>query len=275
MFSICQGQIFLQPNKDSKKINLIQKPFRQPVNGLAIRYIIYRGILKSDFMGDDLIINPEGDGATGFVNFVRKEFKGFCDLFNITSVPEFTAEYLGYPGKDSPQKPEDLIDEYFFKVSKPDEDNGDAESHPFDFPIIPAGTFLGNTDGELGIDIVLNEGDYTVENDPNPIRLDISYARAQEYVLDASPYNGIQKKLIQETATQFMDIAAFYGLHTYGTGKIKAFSGSQETALQSAEEIYALLDGFQTKNTVYLYIQSNRQRSYNFYGNYNLNGNNI
>lgn len=276
VFSIAQGQIFLQPNsKDSEKINLILKPFRQPINGLEIRYIVYRGLMKSDFMDEDFKINQEDTAATGFVNHVQKEFKDFYKLIK-QAAPIFTAEFLGYPGLESQQQESELIDNYFFKVSKTNEENGETnESHPFDFPITPAGTFLGNADGELGIDIVLNEGNYHIENDPNPFQLNLSYARASGYVLDPSTYTGIQEKLIKETSTQFIDVAAFYGLHTYGKGKIKVFSGNQEIILQDENEISDLLDSFNTKNTIYLYIQSNRQRSYNFYENYNLNGKNM
>ena len=36
----------------------------------------------------------------------------------------------------------------------------------------------------MGIDIVLNEGDYTVANDPNPFKLDLAFARKPDHVLD-------------------------------------------------------------------------------------------
>lgn len=274
VFAICQGQIFLQPNSsNAEKINLILKPFRQPINGLAIRYIVYRGLRKSDFMDSNGIILPDSENATGYVKHIRKEFKQFFVFLGVDE-PEFKAEYMGFPGADSSQNNADLIDSYFFKVSEINVENGQTkESHPFDFPIIPAGTYLGNAEGELGIDIVLNEGDYTVENDPNPFKLDLSYARASEYELNTANFSGIQKKLIQESASQFIDIAAFYGLHAYGNGKIR-FGGDSEV-LKNEDEIYNLIQYFHTKSTVYLYIQSNRQRSYNFYGNYTVeSGNN-
>jgi len=275
IFAICQGQIFLQPNaSNSEKINLILKPFRQPINGLAIRYIVYRGLQKSDFMDENEEILPDLENSTGYIKHIRKEFKAFFDYIGVTNYPDFKAEYVGFPGNDSPQNEVHLIDDYFFKVSEINEENGQTkETHPFDFPIIPAGTYLGNAVGELGIDIVLNEGDYTVKNDPNPFKLNLSYARASEYELNTANFSGIQKKLIQESAVQFIDIAAFYGLHAYGNGKIR-FGGNSEV-LKNEDEIYNLIQNFHTKSTVYLYIQSNRQRSYNFYGNYSVeSGNN-
>ncbi|KMQ72533.1 hypothetical protein, partial [Chryseobacterium koreense] len=274
IFAICQGQIFLQPNSsDDGKINLILKPFRQPINGLAIRYIVYRGLRKSDFMNENEEILPYSENSTEYVKHVREEFKKFFEFLEVTE-PKFMAEYIGFPSANFSQSNADLIDSYFFKVSEINEENGQTtESHPFDFPIIPAGTYLGNAVGELGIDIVLNEGDYTVENNPNPFKLNLSYARASEYELNTANFSGMQKKLIQESATQFIDIAAFYGLHAYGNGKIR-FGGDSEI-LQNETEIYNLIQYFHTKSTVYLYIQSNRQRSYNFYGNYSVeSGNN-
>jgi len=273
IFAICQGQIFLQPNSSSsEKINLILKPFRQPINGLAIQYIVYRGLRKSDFMDENEEILPDLENSTGYIKHIRKEFKAFFDYIE-TDEPIFKAEYVGFPSNDSPQDEADLIEDYFSKVSEISEENGQAtESHPFDFPIIPAGTYIGNALGELGIDIVLNEGDCTVNNDPNPFKLNLSYARASEYELNTANFSGIQKKLIQESATQFIDIAAFYGLHAYGNGKIR-FGGDSEV-LKNEDEIYNLIQYFHTKSTMYLYVQSNRQRSYNFYGNYKFSDSN-
>ncbi|WP_275625353.1 hypothetical protein [Kaistella sp. PBT33-4] len=109
-------------------------------------------------------------------------------------------------------------------------------------------------------------------NDPNPFKLTLSYALATDYRLETANSNtGFLKKLIRESATQFIDIAAFYGMHAQGKGKVHTQSG----LTTNPDTIYALIGNFLTKNTVYLYIQSNRQRSYNFYGNYDLNGNNF
>ena len=51
IYSICKGQIMIQPNVDDEsKINLILKPFVQPISTLSIEYIIYRGLNKSDIV---------------------------------------------------------------------------------------------------------------------------------------------------------------------------------------------------------------------------------
>ncbi|CAM2907919.1 hypothetical protein DRF59_05840 [Chryseobacterium flavum] len=274
VYTICQGQVFLQPcGNDSTKVNAILKPFNQPVKGLAIKYIVYRGLNKSDFFGAGDIIN-DGTTVTGFVDLIRKEFKSLYNMLGVT-VPTFTAQYIGYPGATNPQPGDTLIDDYFLKVSRTQTSGGTTtETEPakaFELPMIPRGTHLGNATGTVGIDIVLNEGDYTVANDPNPFRLNLNFARYADHVLDQTAgTTAFEKKLIRETATQFLDVAAFYGLHTQGKGKIHM---SDNSVLQTVEQIAGQISGFVTAETTYLYIQGSRQRSYNFYGNQNLEGN--
>lgn len=269
VYTICQGQVFLQPcGTDATKVNAILKPFSQPIKGLAIKYIVYRGLNRSDFFQGDLITSGT---PTTFVDIIKKEFTGLYNMLGI-AVPQFTAQHIGFPVGNS-QLEDDLIDDYFLKISKVEVTGGTATEQPkkaFELPMIPRGTHLGNANGSVGIDIVLNEGDYTVANDPNPFKLDLAFARKPDHVLDqAVGSNAFQKKLIRETATQFLDIAAFYGLHTQGKGKIHM---SDNSVMQTVEEIASQISGFKTADTTYLYIQGSRQRSYNFYGNQNLEG---
>ncbi|EJL75368.1 hypothetical protein PMI13_00515 [Chryseobacterium populi] len=275
VFTLCQGQVLLQPcGTDASKINVILKPFNQPIKGLAIKYIIYRGMNRADFFDSTGTIN--GIGATGFVDVIRKEFTSLYTMLGIAE-PTFTAQYLGYPVSGSTENPDEvLIDDYFFKVSQAVNNNGtvtEPANKAYELPMIPRGTHLGTINGQLGIDIVLNEGDYTIENDPNPFKLNLTYARKTDHILDpAAGTTAFKSKLIRESATQFIDIAAFYGLHTQGKGKL--FVKDQAAPAQTNDEVYDLIKNFATAKTTYLYIQSSRQRSYNFYGNYKLSATN-
>lgn len=273
IFTICQGQVLIQPNSDdSTKVNLILKPFTQPIKGLAIKYFIYRGLKASDFFGSNQTINPISN-ATGFVKHIRDDFQKLYNMLNLTE-PTLTAQYIGYPGTGSyEQTTELLIDDFFFKISQEDAGSTAVNQKAFELPMIPRGTHLGTIDpnNSIGIDIVLNEGDYTIENDPNPFKLDLNFARLNNHILNStSGANAFENKLIRESATQFIDIAAFYGLHTHGKGKLHASSGGQDTILQTNDTIYEAIKDFKTANTTYLYIQGSRQRSYNFYGNHNI-----
>jgi len=55
-------------------------------------------------------------------------------------------------------------------------------------------------------------------------------------------------------------------LHANGAGKM--YVDEQNKPLIEKNAIYARIQSFHNRNRFYLYIQSNRQRSYNFYGNY-------
>lgn len=279
IFTICQGQVLIQPNSDDpNKVNLILKPFSQPIKGLAIKYFIYRGLKATDFFGSNQTINANNSSATGFVKQIREDFQKLYNMLNITE-PTLTAQYIGYPGTGAyTQTTNMLIDDFFFKISQEAAGTPPSDQKAFELPMIPRGTHLGTIDSgqSIGIDIVLNEGDYTIENDPNPFQLNLSFARLNNHVLDStSGANAFENKLLRESATQFIDIAAFYGLHTHGKGKLHASNNGQNTVLQTNDEIYSAIEGFATARTTYLYIQGSRQRSYNFYGNYKVNPDNL
>ncbi|KAB8156123.1 hypothetical protein EZY14_002585 [Kordia sp. TARA_039_SRF] len=274
VYALCQGTVFIQPNEsNANKVNLILRPFRQPISNIPIKYIIYRGLNKSDFITNDGKIAGSETTGTGFVKYIWSEFLQFYGTDGVDeSEPDFMANFIGFPhttAQLTAQDPSNSIDQYFFKITSIiDETTGEEEaSEAFEFPIIPRGTHLGNATGEIGIDVVLNSGDYYIENDPNPFQLDLAYARATNHSLDASTItNSFQKKLYKENATAFLDIAALYGLHANGAGKL--YVAENSTPLTTNSAIYGMMNGFYSKNKIYVYIQANRQRSYNFYGNY-------
>lgn len=285
VYAICQGQVFVQPQIGSNdKVNVILKPFKQPISGLGIKYFVYRGLNKSDFFSDVVVdgvnrlkITGSETSGSDFVKYIWKEFNKFYSS-NPSNQPVFLEEFIGFPNPNSNQQLSDFIDEYFYKIVQYDS-NADEEMPQFayELPLIPRGTQLGNATGEVGIDVVLNNGDYYIENDSNPFQFNLEFARSPYHKLTTqSAYSDFQNKLIKEMCTQFIDIASFYGLHASGNGKL--YIGSSTSPVTSAGDIYAQIQNFYTKNTVYLYIQSERLRSYNFYGNYVLsdtNPNNI
>lgn len=281
VYSICQGQIFIQPQTGSTdKVNVILKPYKQPINSIPIKYIIYRGLDKSDFF---TAIQHEGNSrfqiagsdstGTGFVQYIWKEFNKFYTNAP-GNIPVFLEEFIGFPANANSQNLTDLIDQFFYRISQYDENTGEEiETTAFELPLIPRGIHIGNATGTVGIDIVLNNGDYYIENDPTPFRFDLSFARSAYYSLQTDAGNtNYENKLLKEIATQFMDIAALYGMHASGISKL--YMAEQTVPLPTKEDIYTTIAPFFTKNTVYLYIQSNRQRSYNFYGNYVLSDTN-
>lgn len=278
VYTICKGQVFVQPHiGDDTKVNVILRPFKQPINEIGIKYFIYRGLKKSDFLnvGDG---NVAAKPTTEFTTFVWDEFEKFYEDEDTT--PDFSDYFIGWPQTPVGQPETSLIEKYFNKITPIiDPETGAEEANfSYELPIIPRGTQLGTIDSgeEIGLDIVLNFGEYYIEGDTNPFLLDIAFARMADGIIDltdimldgADDAVGLfQRKLLREATTQFIDPAAFYGMHTNGAGKLH-FDDDADPAKTTPTDIYNKISGFYTKNNIYCYIQANRQRSYNFYGNY-------
>lgn len=275
VIAVCAGQVFIQPQSgpsaDPAKVNVILKPYKQPVNGLAIKYFIYRGLPKSEFFDNAGKVKTTG---SGLITYIRNEFASFYSNSSGT-VPDFLGTFIGFPDAQSTQQETDLIDSYFYKVSQTF-DNETAGTDPklaYELPMIPAGTHMATANGEIGFDIVLSEGDYFTANDTNPFQLNLKFARAVKNTLTTTgitdPY---QQKVLREACGLFIDPAAYYGIHANG-GSI--YQVGQTQAIESAANIAALIANFYTKNNIYLYIQSTRQRSYNFYGTHKISDTNL
>src|SRR3989344_4805356 len=224
-FAICPGIVAIQPQTGSPtKVNLILRPYQQPIKGVNIRYFIYRGLNKSDFIDPSGNIIPITSGVSDFITKINTDFFDF---------------------------------------------HADEEEPPaFDLPKIDQGKTLGTfATGECGIDVVLNYGDYIL-NEPDRFAFDYNYARAAEALIDLSAITDeVVLKRRKEQIFQFIDIAAFYGFHCIAEGKVTTVGDVEH----DQSTIYSnVLTSFASKNTYYLYIQSDRERSYDFYGNYRI-----
>ncbi|WP_293785799.1 hypothetical protein [uncultured Pedobacter sp.] len=261
--AICKGVVLIQPQAaGSNVVNLILRPYEQPINGLNIRYFIYRGLQQGDFFNGDLVL-ADGNEVSGFIKKINKSFAGF---YKNENVPPFLAKYIGFdPTQQAATLP---LDQFFFKETEYVDSAGqfiEKEDTAFELPMIAKGTSLGHfINGECGIDVVLNYGDYQLPSPNAEFNFDLNYARAASANINlASITNEFRKKLVREQITQFLDVAAFYGFHT-ANGSVN-INGTET----KGEAIYnAAVNKFSTKNRLYLYIQSDRCRSYNFYNNY-------
>jgi hypothetical protein len=285
-FSICKGVVLVQPQTgDPDKVNLILRPYKQPFTGLNIKYFVYRGLQKSDFFTNDtepLVKKNEGS-YSDFIDKINIDFKAFHegrvekDGETVTPipVPPFTAKFIGYEKeKDDDDNDGTLLiplSDFFFKESK-FVAAGDTfdEKDDFELPLIDIGKSLGNfAEGECGIDVVLNYGDYTHDFDNTEFAFNLEYARKPFAEITVNGSTDFIKKLQRQQSTQFIDIAAFYGSHVED-GVVKATASGVQTEKKGTAIFTDLLNKFWTKNNWYVYIQSDRTRSYDFYGNYKI-----
>lgn len=280
VFAICQGTVLIQPQTGSPdKVNLVLRPFRQPITNIPIKYFIYRGLKKSDFITTDNKIAGSETAGSGFVKYIWSEFNQFYNVTNGEVAPDFQAKYIGFPEEGSTQPEETLLDALFYKITTHTDETQtqETEETAYELPNIPRGTHLGSADGELGIDIILSTGDYQLDSDADLFQFNLAYVRAAKATIDLSAMtDAFLIKRQKEMVTRFIDVTAFYGLHANGAGQL--YLGDSTTPLTGIDEIYGILDNFYAKNKTYIYIQANRQRSYDFYGNYQIawdNANNL
>lgn len=280
-FSICKGVVLVQPQSgNNEKVNLILRPYKQPFPGLNIKYFVYRGLRKSDFFtsgNQPLVISNDG-AVSDLIDNININFKAFYDGNASIEKPSFKAEFIGYEEPPTDLNQNDLalllstpLSDFFFKESKFEtKNNTQEEQHPFELPLVDSGKTLGNfAEGECGIDVVLNYGDYKHDFDNSEFDFDLEYARKSFAEIVTNGSTDFEKKLQREQSTQFIDIAAFYGLLT-ADGTVTVNTSGTKTK-KTGNAIYSdVINKFATKNNWYIYIQSDRTRSYDFYGNYKI-----
>lgn len=261
VFAICDGQVLVQPQTgDNTKVNLILKPSTSYFP-LKIKYFIYRGVNKSDLINANILkpVDNEDSNQPFFLRKLWEKFIAFNQPFydqGVISTPPdtFPAFLIGYSESDDPK----ITMEYYFTRK--------INDNFFQIPTCSIGDHLGNFSGQIGLDIVLDYGDYGLVNQEELFKLDLAFARLKENVLDTSNIlssTATKIKRYKENIHQFIDPAAFWGSHIE-SGTIKLFNNP--AGIKTNSDIYSLLvSKYQTKNKLYLYIQGEKNRSYNYF----------
>ena len=273
-YAVCKGVVFLQPQKDSEgtTVNLVLRPIEQPFPGVKVKYFVYRGMRKEDFFDNDKVLVVDGN-TSDFINKINTGFASFYTSRN-QQVPDFLAKYIGY---DPANQAENLLlDDFFFKQATYVNVNGtDVENTTmaFELPLVQGGASLGRfaSDKTFAMDVVLDYGDFRETSDDSRFIFNLAYVRSWRAELNFwwlnDPGVVAMRPRYKEQIFQFIDILAFYGAHADG-GVVKAKIGGTWYN-KTATAIYTdLLNTSHGKNRWYFYIQSDRTRSYNFYGNY-------
>lgn len=248
-FAIMKGAILLQQQtSDPNKVNLILKPLEIPNLKVPVKYIIYRGLNILDFLTSNNItatttkVKTSGTELLSAINAIQQDRAPAEDipveaLFGNDLIPATTKN----------------IDEFFFYNTSP-------SSQLF---TVDGGVELGNyTSGEGGIEIMLHNPEYFI---------DIESSRKSFFEFDVTGIsNPLEKKWNKEQIRHFIDVPAFYGLHSDIDGGIeyRDSSGNSQIA-NSINLVYEkVLSPFATKNKAYLDIRNENGYSYNYYGNY-------
>ncbi|MGC4042036.1 MAG: hypothetical protein QM710_14925 [Flavobacterium sp.] len=266
-YAVTSGQVLIVP-QSADKVNVFIKPLKNIDIGIPIKYFVYRGLKKELFIKtDNTILNYSETALTPFMKKVWKDLIAFNGWTTppATSTPPIPATLFGF---NATEPADTRIDSKFFNVYADDETD---TNKVYNLPIVEAGQYFGEfVDDEGGFEIVLNDGFYYQEKSDTGFEFDMTYARASKMVLDIANIStdpDISEKIYRENVQKFLDPAAFYGAHITEKekGEIKVIDNSAKYS--SKNDIYNnIISKFYNKHKVYLYIQSNRARSYDFDG---------
>lgn len=239
--------LFQQQTTDPDKVNIILRPSNPSVFKLPIKYVIYRGLKRDNFLDLNLLTDPLNKVKTTGNELVVK-MKALQD--GRSPGDDIPVEALF--GYNLSPAGTDTIREFFFKKTL-------IASSLF---TIEGGIELGNfASGNAGIEIVLENPTYD---------LTVSEAKLEELIINVSLDSLTDKKAKREKIGHFIDPVAFYGLHAGIKGGIgyKDSVGALQNANTSALVFTHIQSQFVNKSTVYLDIRNENGYSYNYYDNY-------
>ncbi len=262
-FACQDGMIIVQQSYENPDLlNIILKPIKTlkiPLS--AVKYYIYRGILKDSLITGSLLKPKAQAPENSFLKKIWENVESFRLNMNLPNHPDPNPKDIGYDNSLA----DSLSLEKIF-------DNSQSDTNAI---YIREGDWIGDFGilTKIGFEIILETDNFNFTEFNNQINL--NYLRKGSHFIDVNGLTGFEKRAKQELILSYIDPAAFFGLHYEKGINISIFNGNNKTVENiSKENLYALLlDKFITKNRVYLDIRSEKGYSYNFHLNYN-NGNN-
>lgn len=255
-YAVLDGLVLVQENPANNTINLIIQPLRQAdVYYTKVKYFIYRGLQKADFVDNGTPANVRLTTGNATANFIDSLHQTNQSLN--PGVP-LTLQALNWDNKEE----EEFLDNYFFSAGTNSQ-----------LPVVSRGMELGRfhntaaTD-EFGFEIVLAEGHYS---------LTIADAQATSKIIDVSAITDAnEKRAKQEEILNYVDPAAFFGMHFYSKLLYPKIPDPDANVINTETytkvEIYTnVVSKFYTKNAMYIDIRNEHGYSYNYDGTYTIN----
>lgn len=243
------------PNFLPNVVNIVLKPYKQAMLGFTpVKYFVYRNVVLSD------ILKPADDTKVQDQALSSPYIQALWLIHTAQNgaVP-FESKVLGFDLINQPDG--DKIDRLFNRQ--------DADKQ---LPYIPMGTAFGKFYGnggadDFGIEIILEEGEF---------QPDFAYVRNYKETIvsvDGLPAGTDQEKftvrLIREKILNYIDPAAFFGMHNAKNGWLQVDDGAGTKSKLTDTGIYDnVLLKFHTRNTLYLDLRNENGLSLNFYGKY-------
>jgi hypothetical protein len=278
-FAICDGKVTAQQDSQTHIVNLILKPKDQPgggnrINFVAIKYIIYKGILKDSLIAGSGVADRSKNQLTQRAHKTQDAMNRATEVLLEEPANSITltasGKLLGY---DIVGGDDESLDKLFYKQN----------NSLFESLSVVCGDYIGDFDRTLfGIEIVLDD----IRADANFVLTRRVETKLQAPVASANNSQLFKRRHQQEAAISFMDPCAFFGsFFQHGLRAVKlryrlsadtidVEKETKDSNLHKANgaEIYEkILVHFFNKNAVYIDIRNELNTSLNFYQHYDNN----
>jgi hypothetical protein len=255
---------------DSELVNIVLKPLSElDIPFPAVKYYIYRGILKSSFISGTAIKSNNPSTNSELLNKFWANWSQYKIDTSQPSLADPTPQSFGFDASLSGTlNVEDIYNNSQADVRAIEVSEGEWIG---DFAL----STTSNNPVRIAFEIIL---------DTDHIDINLDYVKKSTNIIDVTslssitpttPESEFNLRSRKEEILSYIDPAAFFGLHYHVGVRLSTFSGSNKsTNRKKGESVYStFLTGFKSRNTVYINITSENGYSYNHYKNYgDVNG---
>lgn len=250
-YAVCKGKILVQEDKDDASlVNIVLKPEMHSSNNPAVKYFVYRGILKSSLYESDNSLKTNGNSI---VSWIEKNIK------------EPDKRILGV----------ELTDDVMYSNTTPIDNAFYNPKGGFELLTVPAGWCIGTFDNNyIGFEIWLD----TIGFNPtfSMIRNHETIIAVEQLPMNPTDGDISAHKAQKEQILNYMDPAAYFGnlyddrIFVRNTNSEASRDGIEYSFEKvKKENLYTqIIDNFLNKNVVYIDIRNEFNTSYNYFGNY-------
>lgn len=250
-YAVCKGKILVQEDKDDASlVNIVLKPEMHSSNNPAVKYFVYRGILKSSLYEDDNVVKNNGNSV---VSWIEK------------NIEEPDKRILGV----------ELTDDVMYSNTAPIDNAFYNPKGGFELLTVPAGWCIGTfADNNIGFEIWLD----TIGFNPtfSMIRNHETIIAVEQLPMNPTDGDISAHKAQKEQILNYMDPAAYFGnlyddrIFVRNTNSEASRDGIEYSFEKvKKENLYTqIIDKFLNKNVVYIDIRNEFNTSYNYFGNY-------
>jgi len=271
VFACQDAMMLVLPHKDSgggvstTLVNLVLKPLTGlDIKFSPVKYYIYRGVDKASFINaaGDIIPNSTA-GKTEFITKFWTNWNNYKTNTNQPLLDNPSPESFGFDSTlltDATKKATQL-EEYFNSAN-----STNAFINDFQAIKVTEGEWIANLNASVNFE-------FEIITDTDHLTMDQNYAHQYKQVIDLTGTTNLARMLEREKVLNYVDPAAFFGMHAEAGVNIASYTGTTKNPpiSKTNEDLFNdILDTFHNQKVVYLDIRSENGYSYNLYENYDI-----